>query len=282
MHGLLAAVGLVIGLALYAMLLAMVLGARRARSGFDGVALATAVLGLTWYLCALAMDAFPYFAPELIAVCAFSALGFLPAVVVHSVLRGGPAGSRIRTGLRTMAYGASSAAAIFQFEAALNGHPIPSVLGFQLLTVLFVGMLAPLAWLTRGQPGSRRALWAVSLAAFAVSALHLSQYNETAAWPIELIGHNASIPLAVAILYQDYPFAFADLFVKRALTLRRDRGGSVAVVLDGGRRSRRLPSGRASRPSPDWLRRHRARRAVDRAWNELVCRRDRPDEARLP
>jgi hypothetical protein len=36
---------------------------------------------------------------------------------------------------------------------------------------------------------------------------------------VELVGHQASIPLAVAILYQDYPFAFADLFLKRALTL---------------------------------------------------------------
>ena len=36
---------------------------------------------------------------------------------------------------------------------------------------------------------------------------------------VELIGHHASLPLALAILYQDYPFAFADLFLKRVLTL---------------------------------------------------------------
>jgi hypothetical protein len=36
---------------------------------------------------------------------------------------------------------------------------------------------------------------------------------------VELLGHHASLPLAVAILYQDYPFALADLFLKRALAL---------------------------------------------------------------
>jgi LytS/YehU family sensor histidine kinase len=35
----------------------------------------------------------------------------------------------------------------------------------------------------------------------------------------ERLGHHASIPLAFAILYQDYRFGFADLFLKRALTL---------------------------------------------------------------
>lgn len=226
MNGLLNAAGLTIGLVLYAMLLAMVIGARRPRTGLDHVALATALLGLAWNLCALGMYEFPAVAPRWIAVGAFSALGFLPAVVVHSVLRGRDADSGVRRVVRTAAYGASSFAAMLQVEAALAGHKIPSVLGSELLTVFFIGVLLPLALLTRGQPGSRRALWGVALAAFAVSALHLSQYETSAAWPIELVGHNASIPLAVAILYQDYPFAFFDLFVKRALTLI----GLVAAV----------------------------------------------------
>jgi two-component system LytT family sensor kinase len=220
MNSLLNALGLTIGLALYAMLLAMVAANRDPRKGLDPVALATAVLGLTWNMAAVVVYGLPGRAPEWVAVCAFSALGFLPAVVVHSVLRGNPAtATRSRAVLRVLAYGASSLAAMLQIEAAVAGHTIPSVFGFRLLTIFFIGMLPLLAVLTRAQPGSRRALWGVALAAFAVSALHLSQYNETAAWPIELVGHNASIPLAVAILYQDYPFAFADLFVKRALTL---------------------------------------------------------------
>src|SRR4029453_17820139 len=35
----------------------------------------------------------------------------------------------------------------------------------------------------------------------------------------ELLGHHASLPLALAILYEDYRFAFADIFLKRALAL---------------------------------------------------------------
>jgi two-component system LytT family sensor kinase len=218
MNGLLNVVGLTIGLALYAMLLAMVIGARHQRGGIDHLALATALLGLAWNLCALYIYEYDP-VTVWIAVCGFSALGFLPAVVVHSVVRGEGRGRRARVVLRTMAYGASSMAVMLHAEAALARHSIPSVLGLQLLTVCFIGMLGPLALLTRGQPGARRALWGVALAAFAVSALHLRQYDEGGAWPIELVGHQASIPLAVAILYQDYPFAFADLFLKRALIL---------------------------------------------------------------
>jgi signal transduction histidine kinase len=90
----------------------------------------------------------------------------------------------------------------------------------QLLTYTFVALVVPLATVTRGQPGARRALWAAALATFAVSALHLSQLHQgDASWPVELVGHHASLPLAFAILYQDYPFALADLFLKRALGL---------------------------------------------------------------
>ena len=78
----------------------------------------------------------------------------------------------------------------------------------------------PLRWSHDSQAGARRALWIAALSIFAVSALHLSQAHQgDGSWPIELLGHHASVPLALAILYQDYPFALADLFSKRALTL---------------------------------------------------------------
>src|SRR5919198_4817832 len=90
----------------------------------------------------------------------------------------------------------------------------------QLLTYTFVALVVPLAAMPRNHPGARRAMWAAALAAFAVSALHLSQLHQgDSSWPVELLGHHASVPLAFAILYQDYPFALADLFLKRALTL---------------------------------------------------------------
>src|SRR5919201_1063140 len=90
----------------------------------------------------------------------------------------------------------------------------------RLLTYAFVALIVPLFAATRGQLGARRALWVAALAVFAVSALHLSQlHSGNPSWPVELLGHHASLPLAIAILYQDYPFALADLFLKRALAL---------------------------------------------------------------
>jgi signal transduction histidine kinase len=221
-------VGLSSGIALYAMLLLMVLRSGRSRDSpeMDPLLLATAVLGLVWNLCALPA----YELPKLgllgpvrpLVVFGYSALGFLPAVVVHSVMRGEPGRRRpwARRAIACVAYGVSLLAALLHVTAWIQGQPLPSLFGMRLLTYTYVLLVVPLAAVTRGQPGSRRTLWAVALAIFAVSALHLSQlHTGDASWPVELLGHHASLPLALAILYQDFPFALADLFLKRALTL---------------------------------------------------------------
>jgi hypothetical protein len=95
MSQLLNLVGLSAGVVLYAVLLVMVVrnapkpvgGAR-----FDPLLLATAILGLVWNLCALPAYELPLMGVKgpfpFLSAAGFSALGFLPAVVVHSVLRG--------------------------------------------------------------------------------------------------------------------------------------------------------------------------------------------------
>jgi hypothetical protein len=218
-------VGLSTGVVLYAMLLAMVVRAHRAaRTPFDPLLVATAILGLVWNLCALVIYELPRTGVDgpfpWLSVVGFTALGFLPAVVVHSVLRGERPHRAATRWIVGIAYAVSATAALLHLYDAARGAQVPSAAGMRLLTCTFVASVVPLAVLTRGQPGGRRALWGVALAAFAVSALHLSQLHPgDASWPIELLGHHASIPLALAILYQDYPFALADLFLKRALTL---------------------------------------------------------------
>src|SRR5262249_30923955 len=150
-----------------------------------------------------------------LVVVGFSALGFLPAVVVHSVLRGRRRGVGGRTGrtLTVVAYAVSATAAGMQLRSAWMGEQVPSVIAMRVLRYTFIGLAVRVAAATRGQPGSRRALWVAALATFAVSALHLSHlHSGDAPWPVELLGHHASLPLAFAILYQDYPFALADLF----------------------------------------------------------------------
>src|SRR5258708_19398100 len=211
------------------MLLAMVVRAGRQSGGaapFDPLMLGTAVLGLIWNLCALPAYELPKVGVEgplpLLGALGFSALGFLPAVVVHSVLRGKREGVRgaARRAVGVIAEGVGALAAAMHLYAASTGGAVPWVLAMRLLTYTFVALIVPLAAATRGQPGARRALWAAALATFAVSALHLTQlHGGDASWPVELLGHHASLPLAFAILYQDYSFALADLFLKRALAL---------------------------------------------------------------
>jgi two-component system LytT family sensor kinase len=222
-------VGLSAGIVLYAMLLVMVIRAARrapAAGRVDPLLLATGVLGLVWNLCALPVYELPKAGitahlPLLVAI-GFSALGFLPSVVVHSVLREERQGVRglSRKVIVAAAYVASATAAALHLGSAWVDRAVPSAVGMQLLTYTFVALIVPLALVTRGQSGSRRALWASALATFAVSAIHLNQLHRgDASWPVELLGHHASLPLAFAILYQDYPFALADLFLKRALAL---------------------------------------------------------------
>jgi two-component system LytT family sensor kinase len=240
-------VGLSAGVVLYTMLLIMVVRAGRApgrTSRFDPLLLLTSLLGLVWNLCALPAYELPKVGFEgpfpYLAAAGFGALGFLPAVVVHSVLRGDRHGVRgtVKRSLAMVAYAVSGIAAVLHLHAAFTDGAVPSALGMRLLTYTFVALVLPLAAVTRGQPGSRRALWAAALATFAVSALHLSQLHPgDAAWPVELVGHHASLPLAFAILYQDYPFALADLFLKRALALLAIVTVAFAAIATFGLRS---------------------------------------------
>jgi two-component system LytT family sensor kinase len=240
MSELLNLVGLSTGVVLYAMLLAMVLRAARG-SRPDPLLVATSLLGLVWNLCALPAYELPKVGvagsfPPLLAI-GFSALGFLPAVVVQSVLRGSH--DRIdawpKRLIAAVAYAVSGVAATLNVAAAWMGGPLPSPAGMRLLTYAFIALMMPLAAATRGQPGARRTLWAAALSIFAVSAMHLSQLHRgDASWPIELLGHHASLPLAFAILYQDFPFALADLFLKRALTLVALVGAAILSVVAVG------------------------------------------------
>ena len=222
--------GFIAGTTLYAMLLVMVLRPRSAsqdaRAGVDSLLVLTAVLGLAWNIEALISNGLRDFGvpalPRLAQALAFASLGLLPAVVVHSVLRTGlsrltspPALVQV-----VIAYALGGCAALIQIGSALKGSSIPATAALRLLTIGFSALIVPLAIVTRRQPGARRALWMTSLAVFAVSALHLSQQEQLQlSWPVELIGHHASLPLVLSILYQEYPFALADVFLKRALRL---------------------------------------------------------------
>jgi two-component system, LytTR family, sensor kinase len=185
---------------------------------------ATAALGLCWNAGALLMYGLVDFGvgapPPLLSAAALTALGFLPSVVVHSVLRPAPQ-QRLGAGaiaIMAAAYLLSAFAGVLHFWSAATQGVLKSPEGLRLLTVGFILLVVALAFrMTR--VSARRALSMVSLAVFAVSALHLADHDSFRdSLMLELVGHHASLPLALAILYQDYPFAFADLFLKRALS----------------------------------------------------------------
>jgi two-component system LytT family sensor kinase len=214
--------GFLTGAALYATLFGV--AARETRRTADRLPLLTAILGLVWNLSGLAAFAVRDFAgrePDpLIVAIACAALGFLPAVVVHSVLRSDSAvRTRHTAGFFIIAaYGVSMVAASMLLWAARHGGG--SANGLRVLTWSYAILTVPVLVLTRKRPASRGAWSILALAVFAVSALHLSQ-QEGAHEPllVELLGHHASIPLIFAILYQDFRFALADLFLKRALAV---------------------------------------------------------------
>jgi hypothetical protein len=228
-------VGFLTGAVLYGMLLAMV---TRPPARPDVFALSTGVLGLVWNvgeLCAYAMRVavLPGPSPWFHAF-SFTSLGLLASVVVHSVARA-PIGSaawrqRLQIAIPIVVYSCAVIAGVMHLAAAATGAILPSSTGLSVLTMGLVGVIPLLIALTRQQLNSTRALWMAALAVVAVSALHLGSFHGAQeSWPVELVGHHASIVLAFAILYQDYRFALADLFLKQALTLL----ALVALVFGG-------------------------------------------------
>ena len=229
--------GFITGAALYAMLLMMALGESRAGSivktsdkdpegSFNWLPTATALLGLVWNLGSLAALGFNEHRASvvwtLLNAMMYSALGFLPAVVVHSLLRMRDASlpKAASLALLGLAYALSLTASALHFHQAWVARSEVSHWALHILTFGFCTLIAGLLWLKSLRQGWRQVIWIVALSWFAVSAQHLSHHSgENYSWWVEIIGHHASLPLAFVILYQDYRFALADLFLKRALVL---------------------------------------------------------------
>lgn len=217
--------GFTVGIALYALLLLMVVRHRdkRRQDGFDFLLLLTATLGLLWNageLTALFWRDFSMVnvSPLLLAI-SYSALGFLPSVVVHSAWKNDENGNPRIGWLTYAAYALSFFAAVLHIVAAFTEGAAPSDTALRALTIGSLLLLAGLLAFTIRQKLEKKTIWIAALSVFAVSALHLSGEQEEKSWLVELVAHQSSLPLALAILLQDFRFAFADLFLKRALSL---------------------------------------------------------------
>jgi hypothetical protein len=217
--------GFTVGIALYGLLLVMVMRHRKTQkfSSLDFLLLATSLLGVLWNLGELSVFVWRDFgqsevSPVLTAI-SYSALGFLPSVVAHSAWKNAEKETRNVRWLAIPAYGLSFVAAVLHFQSALFAGRAPSNSALQILTFGSLALLVGLLIFNFKQRLEKKLVWASALLVFAVSALHLSGDAEGNSWFIELVAHQSSLPLALVILYQDFRFAFADLFLKRALSL---------------------------------------------------------------
>ncbi len=211
--------GFTVGVALYALLLVMVVSYRRKNSKIDWLLLTTAGLGLLWNTGELFelfyRDFFQTSVSPMLSAASFSALGFLPSVVVHSAEK-----AKNKFSILTVtAYALSFFAAVVHFQSAIFYGVAPSDFALKILSFGSVALLAGLFTSNLRQTLDKKAIWASALLIFAVSAFHLSGKTEESSWLVELVAHQSSLPLAIAILLQDYRFAFADLFLKRAVSL---------------------------------------------------------------
>lgn len=224
--------GFLTGTMLFSILLGLVTRQYRSQTP-ERLLLVAAVIGVFWNVGALlvygARDWGWGTPPVLFDAAVFSALGYLPAVVVHWVLSSEagigegaapPTWGRGATWMTWLAYGGSTLAMVLHVRQGLVMGETPSAAALRLLTIGFATLTIILAIYARRSSVWKRMIWVVALSVFAVSALHLSRHIAgEEPWFIELIGHHASLPLVLAMLYRDYRFALADLFLKRALAL---------------------------------------------------------------
>lgn len=168
-------VGFATGIGLYVMLGVMTrrrlsyVDASAGDRGGDVLPLVTAMLGIIWNVGAMATYAVRDFAigepiPWVSAI-AYTALGFLPAVVVHSTIR--RSGSSGYRWLLIPGYVGAVIAGVLHVIAASRNDML-STAGLLLLTAIYAVVITILAVVERKSPGFQRSITAVALAAFAV------------------------------------------------------------------------------------------------------------------
>lgn len=215
--------GFSVGIALYVLLFVMVARYRppKRRSQFDYLLLATSVLGILWNLGELSVfiwrDFFTSPVSPFLTAVSYAALGFLPSVVVHSVWRNKE--SVLGRAFAFFSYALSTVAGILHLFSAFADQHAPSSLSLRILTFGSLLMAVGLLLVNYRQTIEKKTVWVTALLIFALSTLHLNSHGEGSSWFVELVAHQSSLPLALVILYQDYRFAFADLFLKRAFSL---------------------------------------------------------------
>jgi len=211
--------GFALGAILYGLLFFMVVYYRENSRLLttNSLLLVTSILGILWNVgeltTAICRRVLNLSVSTFVDTVSYSSLALLLAVIIHSSLKD----SNKRKSLIFIGYLLSLVVVFLNFYSFLEFKIAPSNLALQILTYGSLGFI--LALLVLDLRHKQKALLVSAIGIFIISAFHLSGNIEEKSWLIELLAHQASLPLAFVILLQDYRFAFADIFLKRALSL---------------------------------------------------------------
>ena len=198
---------------------------RRSRSQLSAIACG---LAFTWNfgsIFAIALNGTGSSLAQAIITISFSALTFLPAVLLHISL------SAHHRFLIVSGYVLSATSIVLHVLTSLfapEGLHQQAILfitfGFAVLS--FVSVIREMRRSGRAA-GSRLAV-AMSLLLFAISFVHLGEIHPHTTWPFEVLIHHAGVPLAVFVLLHDYRFLLLDAFLRLIVN------GFLASVTVGG------------------------------------------------
>ncbi|MBS1875923.1 MAG: histidine kinase [Acidobacteria bacterium] len=211
------AVGHCAGALAFGLLLYLVLRSRRSTYRADKLVTAAASLAFIWNagsLLSITLADWPSRAVDLTILVSFSALSFLPAVLLHVAVPERPLFWRAGYLISIVA------AALHAMELAqpdMRFHSLALALitgGFGFLTLASVAgqWRAPATKHSAGRLAS-----AMCLFLLAVSFVHFGPGHARQAWSSEIALHHAGIPLAMIILLRDYRFLLFDAFLRLAV-----------------------------------------------------------------
>jgi hypothetical protein len=225
-------VGYALSAGLYLLLVAMAIEGRQRPAGTGSaqpstlMPLGIGLVGLLWNVGALLAlvqptSIFAPMAPAWIALGLF-ALGFLPAIVMHSASQQRP-DPRDSDAFVLAAYLVSFGSGMVE----LLRLPFPEIPRSAPLTVLAIGYAVLIGALSfrasraRSQaPRLSSARLILAVACVLISAWHWeSPTSKSMSLTMELAGHHASLLVVALVLYEDYRFALIDRFLRRAVWL---------------------------------------------------------------
>jgi signal transduction histidine kinase len=172
--------------------------------GASRLSIAAAALALLYNLTSLLVLAYRH---EALLAISTSALGVLPAVLLHVSLR-----ERFPWIVRA-GYVLGGVSVLLHATEQVTGFPhrsatLIATVGFAALTVATgIGLI-------RAREPMSRITGAMALFLFSMTFVHLGAGEPHSQWTLEMAAHHAGVPLALMVLLQDYRFLLLDAYLR--------------------------------------------------------------------